>query len=250
VINMEDTIGASKSFGTPFTLEKSPLDFANEDPLQMIAENGEAEGQVHHKLEHRNPSAEDVTIAEVVPEPIMEKEVAAMGLAMNKRCRKRGKEETEVNAPAKVLRKYHVAFRPTKGTFRGESPVPVGLDTGSTIFMTATQDAPTSVSDPDPLSYAKPQPRHERDIAYGTSWAARARVPVFTLAGFGALIKLNKSISAFTQELNVGYTSSPRKYLRLRPTRHNRASGCFWMGVRRVFNMVTSAAQYEPADGI
>ncbi|GJU85413.1 kinase-like domain-containing protein [Tanacetum coccineum] len=31
------------------------------------------------------------------------------------------------------------------------------------------------------------------------------RVPVFTLVGFGALIKLNKSISAFTQELFVHF---------------------------------------------
>nr|GEY08820.1 reverse transcriptase domain-containing protein [Tanacetum cinerariifolium] len=32
-----------------------------------------------------------------------------------------------------------------------------------------------------------------------TSWAARGRTPVFTLVGFGALIKLNKSISTFTR---------------------------------------------------
>nr|GEW18605.1 reverse transcriptase domain-containing protein [Tanacetum cinerariifolium] len=34
-------------------------------------------------------------------------------------------------------------------------------------------------------------------VRSGTSWTARGRVPVFTLVGFGVLIKLNKSISAF-----------------------------------------------------
>ncbi|GKG39162.1 hypothetical protein Tco_0463307, partial [Tanacetum coccineum] len=32
VIDMEDTVVASGSSGTPPALEKSPLDFANEDP--------------------------------------------------------------------------------------------------------------------------------------------------------------------------------------------------------------------------
>nr|GEY21498.1 hypothetical protein [Tanacetum cinerariifolium] len=145
VIDMEETVGASESFRTPSTLEKSPLDFANEDPPQMIAESGGEEGQVHDELAHGNPSAEDVTTAEVVPELSMEKEVVAMGDLMNKRRHKRGKEEIEANAPPKVLRKDHAAFPPAQGTLGGESPVPVGLDTGSTIFMTATHDAPTSI---------------------------------------------------------------------------------------------------------
>nr|GFA21825.1 hypothetical protein [Tanacetum cinerariifolium] len=37
-------------------------------------------------------------------------------------------------------------------------------------------------------------------VSSSTSWAAQSRVPTFTLVGFEALIKLNKSISAFTQE--------------------------------------------------
>nr|GFA51602.1 hypothetical protein [Tanacetum cinerariifolium] len=165
VIDMKDTVGSSESSGTPSTLEKSPLDFANEDPPQMSAESGEAEGQVHDELAYGNPSAEDVTTAEVMSDPSLEKEVAAIGPPVNKRRRRRGKEETEANAPPRVLRKDHAAFRLAQGTLEGESLVPVGLDTGWTIFITATHDAPTSVSDPGPLSYAKPQPHHERDIA-------------------------------------------------------------------------------------
>nr|GEZ15530.1 hypothetical protein [Tanacetum cinerariifolium] len=152
---MEDTVGPSESFGTPSTLEKSPLDFANEDPLPMIAESGGAEGQVHEELAHGKPSAEKAS--------------------------QKGKEETEANAPPKVLRKDHAAFRPVQGTPEGESPAPIGLDTGSVVFMTTTQDAPTSMSDPDPLSYAKPQPRHERDIAQ-SSGRAGAEIPTRNVA--------------------------------------------------------------------
>nr|GEU42320.1 hypothetical protein [Tanacetum cinerariifolium] len=172
VIDMEDTVGASESSRTPSTLEKSPLDFANEDPPQMIAESDGGEGQVHDELAHGNPSVEDVTTPDVVPEPSLKKEVAAMGPPVNKRRRKRGKEETEANGPPKVLRKDHVAFHPAQGTLGEESSVPVGLDTGSIVFMTATHGAPTSVSDPDPLSYAKPQPHHERDIAQSSRRAS------------------------------------------------------------------------------
>nr|GEW73244.1 hypothetical protein [Tanacetum cinerariifolium] len=38
-------------------------------------------------------------------------------------------------------------------------------------------------------------------VSSGTLWAARGRVSVFTFAGFGALVRLNKSISTFTHEL-------------------------------------------------
>nr|GEU46764.1 hypothetical protein [Tanacetum cinerariifolium] len=85
VIDMEDTVGASESSRTPSILEKSPVDFANEDPPQMIAESGGAEGQVHDELAHGNQSSEDATTVEVVPEPSLEKEMAAMGPPVNKR---------------------------------------------------------------------------------------------------------------------------------------------------------------------
>nr|GEU51735.1 copia protein [Tanacetum cinerariifolium] len=114
VIDMEDTVGAS-------------------------------EGQVHDELAHGNPSANDVTTEEVMPEPSLEKELGAMGPPMNKRRRKRVKEKTEANAPPKVLRKVNASFCPTQGTLRGESPVPMGLDMGSTVYMTATQDTSTSI---------------------------------------------------------------------------------------------------------
>nr|GEW20585.1 hypothetical protein [Tanacetum cinerariifolium] len=60
VIDMEDTTVASGSLGTPFAVEKSPLDFADEDPSQVITERGEE------------------ATTEVIPESSLEKEVAAM----------------------------------------------------------------------------------------------------------------------------------------------------------------------------
>ncbi|GKE07936.1 hypothetical protein Tco_1411487, partial [Tanacetum coccineum] len=58
------------------------------------------------------------------------------------------------NAPPKVLRKDHVAFRPTQSTIGEKS---TRLDTGSTLSALTLQEIPANVSDPDPLSYAKPQ---------------------------------------------------------------------------------------------
>nr|GEW81285.1 hypothetical protein [Tanacetum cinerariifolium] len=143
VIDMEDTAVASGSSGTPPALEKSPLDFADEDPPQRITERDGIKDQVQDGLSHGIPPVENVVTTEVVLEPGLKKEVAAMGPRVNKRRRKRGNDKAEANAPPKVLRKDHAAFALHK-------------------------HAPTvvkSVSDPDPLSYVKLQLHPELDIA-------------------------------------------------------------------------------------
>nr|GEZ27823.1 hypothetical protein [Tanacetum cinerariifolium] len=84
VIDMGDTAVASGSSGTPAAIEKSSLDFADEDPPQVSTERG------------------DEATAEVIPESDLWKEVAAMGTVMNKRRHKRGNEGAEANAPPKV----------------------------------------------------------------------------------------------------------------------------------------------------
>nr|GEV62204.1 hypothetical protein [Tanacetum cinerariifolium] len=94
------------------------------------------------------------------------------GAPVNQRCRKRGKDEAEANAPPKALRKDHAAFCPVQSTLEGKSLAPMVLDAGSTVSTPATQDTPTAVSDPDPLSYAKPQPHPERDIAQSSKKTA------------------------------------------------------------------------------
>ncbi|GKE55514.1 hypothetical protein Tco_1494699 [Tanacetum coccineum] len=95
-----------------------------------------------------------------------------MGPPVNKRRRKRGNDEAEANAPPKVLRMDHAAFRPAQSTLGGKSLASIGLEAGSTFFTLATQETPVdakSVSDPKPLSYAKPQLHPEHDVAQKTA---------------------------------------------------------------------------------
>nr|GEU36072.1 hypothetical protein [Tanacetum cinerariifolium] len=97
VIDMKDTVAVSGFSGIPPALKISPLNFANEDPPQIITKMGGS-------------------------------------------------------------------------TFRGKSLAPLRLDVSSTFATPVTQDALTvakSVSDPDPLSYAKPQLHSKLDIAQG-----------------------------------------------------------------------------------
>nr|GFA98353.1 hypothetical protein [Tanacetum cinerariifolium] len=141
VIDMEDTTVAIGSSGTPPALEKSPLDFANEDPPQIITERDETKDQVQDGFSYEIPPVENKTTTEVILE-----------LA---------------NAPPKVLRKDHDAIRPAQSTLEGKSLALIGLDSGSTFSTPTIHDAPTaaqSVSDPNPLSYVKPKSHLERDI--------------------------------------------------------------------------------------
>nr|GEZ36954.1 hypothetical protein [Tanacetum cinerariifolium] len=145
VIDMEDTAVASGSLGTPSVVDKSPLDFADEDPPQVITKRSEE------------------ATTEVIPELSLEKEVAGMGPVVNKRRRKRGNKGAEANAPPKVLRKDYATSRPAQSTRGEKSIVPIGLDAGLAFSMPTS--AAKSMSYPDPLSYAEPQPHPERDIA-------------------------------------------------------------------------------------
>ncbi|GJY50968.1 hypothetical protein Tco_0441815, partial [Tanacetum coccineum] len=151
--------------------EKSPLDFADEDLPQTIAERVGTEGQVHDELSWEIPSVGHATTEEVVPETGLEEEVATMAPPVNKRQkqmrRKRVNDEAEANAPPKVLRKDHVSS-PAHSAYGGKYLAAMGLGAGSIPSTPSTQGAPTdvkSVSDPDPPSYGKPQPYPEQDIA-------------------------------------------------------------------------------------
>ncbi|GJW01460.1 hypothetical protein Tco_1556711 [Tanacetum coccineum] len=165
--DIEDTTGASGSSGTPSTVEKSPLDFADEDLPPPNTKGVGTEEQIHDEVSHGVPPLENPPTTEVVLEPDLEQEVAAIGPLVHKRRRKRGNDEANANAPPKVLRKDHVAFRPTQSTIGGKSLATMGKAASSTITP-ATQDTPagaSSVKDLDPLSYAEPRPIPEQDIA-------------------------------------------------------------------------------------
>nr|GEU86357.1 hypothetical protein [Tanacetum cinerariifolium] len=107
-----------------FSEEKSPLDFADEDPPPVITERGEE------------------ATTKVIPESSLEKEVAAMGPVVNKRRRKGGNEGEGENVPPKVLRKDYTASRPAQSTRRVKSIVPIGLNVGSDFSMPTAQDPP------------------------------------------------------------------------------------------------------------
>ncbi|GJT56584.1 hypothetical protein Tco_0991638 [Tanacetum coccineum] len=79
VIAMEDAIGLSSSSGTPSIVEKSPLDFSNEDSPRRITESDGTENQGQETVAHEVPPRENVPTVGVTPEIGLEKEVAAMG---------------------------------------------------------------------------------------------------------------------------------------------------------------------------
>nr|GFB95039.1 hypothetical protein [Tanacetum cinerariifolium] len=147
VIDMGGTTVASGSSGTPAAIEKSPPNFADKDPPLVITERG------------------NEATAKAILESGPEKEAAAMGPVMNKRCRKRGNKGVKANAPPKVLRKDHVASRPSQSTLRGKSMAAIEIEANSTGFAPATQKTPVNVSDPDTLSYTEPRPISKQDIA-------------------------------------------------------------------------------------
>ncbi|GKE06627.1 hypothetical protein Tco_1398645 [Tanacetum coccineum] len=163
VIDMGDAATASESLGMPSTIEKSPLDFANEDPPQTITERDGTEDQGQDGLSQEIPPVDNPMPAEVAPD--LRKEMAAMGPTVNKGRRKGGKEDTGANAPHKVLRRDHDTSRPTQSTLRGKSLAAMGLKTSSTFSAPSSQETSAGVSDPDPLLFAKPQSHFERDVS-------------------------------------------------------------------------------------
>ncbi|GJW04371.1 hypothetical protein Tco_1563227 [Tanacetum coccineum] len=102
------------------------------------------------------PPPENVTTTEVAPETDLGEEVATMGPRVSKKCRKKGNDGADTNAPPKVLTKDHAASHPTQSTVGGKSLASVGLETGPTFLVLVPQETPTDASDPDPLSYANP----------------------------------------------------------------------------------------------
>ncbi|GJT33957.1 hypothetical protein Tco_0924376 [Tanacetum coccineum] len=153
IIDMEDTIGTSESSGAPSAMEKSPLDFANENPPPLITEKDGAEEQVQDGLLGEIPPVENPAVMEVVPELNLGREVAAMGPLVNKRRRKKGNDEADANAPPKVLRKDHATSRPTQSTLGGKSLALMGLEAGSTfsapVFLPISSKGEATARDPD-----------------------------------------------------------------------------------------------------
>nr|GEW20935.1 transposase (putative), gypsy type [Tanacetum cinerariifolium] len=133
VIDMEDPDVATESSGTPSAIEKSTLDFDYENPSPLMTEG-------------------------VALEVSIKEEVAAMGPRLSTKCRRR---VNDVNAPPKVLRKDYASVRPEQSTHEGKTLPTMGLAADSTFVTPADTKG---VSDPDPLSYAEPQPHPEQSM--------------------------------------------------------------------------------------
>nr|GEX69285.1 hypothetical protein [Tanacetum cinerariifolium] len=162
---MEDVAVASESSGTPSTIEKSPLNFANEDPLQTITERGGVD-QVQDEVAYEIPPTGNALTTRVTLGTVLEEEVAAIGPHVNKRRRKRGK-----------------------------SLASTGLDAHD------PSTAMKSVSDPEPLSYAKPQLHPEQDIAQ-SSKGTTTEIPTEDAATTGY------NVSFFVGSPEAGRSSS------------------------------------------
>nr|GEX10515.1 NBS-containing resistance-like protein [Tanacetum cinerariifolium] len=155
VIDMEDMNRASRSSGTPSTVEKSPLDFSNEDPPPLITKRIGTEEQEQDELSQGISPVGNPSYTEVAFEPDLEKETVSMGALVNKRRRKRGPDEAKANAPPKVLRNDHVASHLSQSTIEGKSLAIMRIRTGSTVSAPATHETPVhaeGMSDLDLLS--------------------------------------------------------------------------------------------------
>nr|GEU71833.1 hypothetical protein [Tanacetum cinerariifolium] len=142
VIDMKDPDVATEYSRTPSAIEKSPLDFDNENPSPPKTEG-------------------------VASEVSLEEEVAAMGPRLSKKRRRRVNDGADANAPPKVLRKDYASVRPEQSTRGGKSLPTMRLAVDSTFITPADTKG---VSDPDPLSYAEPQPHPEQSMTHAINF--------------------------------------------------------------------------------
>ncbi|GKF37806.1 hypothetical protein Tco_0114564 [Tanacetum coccineum] len=110
---MEEPAMETESSGTPSTIERSSLDFANENPSQQITSDDGTEDQVQGIVASEVPPPENVTTAGVTPKIDLGEESTAGGKSLSS----------------------------------------VGLETRSTFPVPAPQEILADASDPDPLSY-------------------------------------------------------------------------------------------------
>nr|GEV17511.1 transposase (putative), gypsy type [Tanacetum cinerariifolium] len=163
VIEMDDPAAATDSSGVSSTIEKSPLDFADEAGVSD-------QGTVAPEM----PPSEDVPATDA-PGAGQAEEVVATDPPVATESRKRGRDETDGNAPPKSLRRDHADPRPTGSSHGGKSLAAIQLGLAPTVFV--PENAPAGVSDPDPLSFVDPSSRHPADIPQSSQGTAAAGDP-------------------------------------------------------------------------
>nr|GEV78574.1 hypothetical protein [Tanacetum cinerariifolium] len=198
VIEMEEPAAATDSLGVPSTIERSPLDFANENPSQQSTGPEDQEAAAPEV-----PPPENVTTTRIAPEAGPTKRVAATGPPAVKERRKRGHDGVDTNAPPKVLRRDHADPRPTKSTRGGKSLAAIELGMGFTRPIPTSQGAPVDVSNPDPLSFADPQSRPSADVTQSSKGAAAARDSESENTSFASMVRSPESIYRPDWQYNV-----------------------------------------------
>nr|GEV70816.1 hypothetical protein [Tanacetum cinerariifolium] len=101
--------------------------------------------------------------------------VAAADPPVATESRKRGCDGTDANAPPKSLQRDHTDPRPSGSSHGGKSLAAIQLGLASTASM--PEDAPTGVSNPDPLFFAGPPARPSADVAQSSPGIAAAKDP-------------------------------------------------------------------------
>ncbi|GJZ07474.1 hypothetical protein Tco_0541267, partial [Tanacetum coccineum] len=166
VIQMVDATELSTSSGTPSIVERSPLDFSNEDAPPLVTQGVDTEVYGSAAAEQKIPVTDDAGATEATVEPNLEKEVISIRPTIKNRRRQRDAGEEGSKAPAKVLRKDHDAARAEHSVRGGKSLAEMSVDTWLAIHAQETQKplvATQIVNDPDPLSYAKPRSQSSKE---------------------------------------------------------------------------------------
>nr|GEY32504.1 transposase (putative), gypsy type [Tanacetum cinerariifolium] len=124
VIDMEDPDAATESSGTPSVIEKSSLDFDNENPASLMTEGKGLKDQAQEIVAPKilllgNMPA--IGAASEVREEEEEEEVAALEPRASKKCGRMGNDRGDANATPKVLRKDYASVCPKQSTRGGKS---------------------------------------------------------------------------------------------------------------------------------
>nr|GFB18010.1 hypothetical protein [Tanacetum cinerariifolium] len=135
---MEDPAVATESSRTTSTIERSPLDFANENPSQQSTGGDETEDQGQETVAPEVPSLENITTT---------------GVAL------------ETGLVGKI-----VPWVPS--TVGGKSLALMRLERDPLFHVPTLQETPTDVSDPDPLSFANPQSIPKQDVVQSSKGVA------------------------------------------------------------------------------
>nr|GEW38981.1 hypothetical protein [Tanacetum cinerariifolium] len=166
VIDMEDPDAATKSSGTPSTVEKSPLDFENENPAQQIIEGDGPEDQVQETVASEIPPSGNVCTIGAALEVGLDEKFAAMGPLLRKNRRKRVNDGADANAPPNVLRKDHAFVRPEQ-TIPGAKHVPIPTGNVATLKV---QDTHSTKSVRSRNSTSSPSMVGSPEGIYQTGW--------------------------------------------------------------------------------